>query len=387
MTLKDGKRLIVVLGIVSLLADVTYEGARSLNGQYLAFFGASAATVGFVAGLGELIGYGLRLAFGWLSDKTKRYWFFTILGYAINLLAVPLLALAGNWPVAAFLMIMERMGKAVRAPARDVILSHAAAGIGQGKGFAIHEALDQIGAILGPLVMMLVLAKSGQYQSAYATLAIPAVLALMVLAAARLMYPHPQSAPKEAPPVVEKSPRLLWYYFIGIGLIAAAYADFPLIAFHLKNHNLTAERWIPLYYALAMAIDAFAALAFGWWYDKKGIKALIAAVILSTPFSLLTFSDSSILVAVGMVLWGIGLGAQEAIIRPIVVALVPPEKRGTCFGQLHSVYGLSWFCGSALMGLLYDYSLTWLVAFSVVSQVAAIFVLTTVGKKMKSPTQ
>lgn len=146
-------KFIVLLGVVSLFADATYEGARSINGPYLALLGASATTVGFVAGLGELIGYSLRLVSGYMSDRIGRYWAITLFGYTLNMLAVPALALAGRWEIAAMLMIAERIGKAIRTPARDAMLSHATREIGRGKGFGLHEALDQIGAVLGPLTV------------------------------------------------------------------------------------------------------------------------------------------------------------------------------------------------------------------------------------------
>ncbi|MEK7699337.1 MAG: MFS transporter, partial [Planctomycetota bacterium] len=136
-------RFIVLLGIVSLFADMTYEGARSINGPYLAVLGASATTVGIIAGLGELIGHSLRLVSGYITDRIGRYWAITLFGYAINMIAVPAIALAGRWEIAAILMVTERIGKAIRTPARDAMLSHATREIGRGKGFGLHEALDQ----------------------------------------------------------------------------------------------------------------------------------------------------------------------------------------------------------------------------------------------------
>ena len=156
-------KFVVLLGVVSLFADMTYEGARSITGPYLAILGASATAVGIVAGFGELIGYALRLVSGYISDRTGKYWTVTLFGYFINLLAVPLLALAGSWEVAAFLMITERMGKAIRNPSRDAMLSHATQSIGRGWGFGLHEAMDQIGAILGPLIVATVLYLNGGF--------------------------------------------------------------------------------------------------------------------------------------------------------------------------------------------------------------------------------
>jgi MFS family permease len=149
----DAVKFIILMGIVSLFADMTYEGSRSITGPYLAILRASAVTVGFVAGFGELTGYVIRFFSGYLIDRTHSYWTITLIGYLINLIAVPLLALAGSWEVAAALIIVERIGKGIRVPSRDVMLSHACSQVGQGWGFGLHEALDQIGAILGPLIV------------------------------------------------------------------------------------------------------------------------------------------------------------------------------------------------------------------------------------------
>ena len=285
-------RFIVLLGFVSLFADVTYESARSLTGPYLAILGATGAVVGITAGLGELLGYGLRLFSGLLSDKTRRYWTFTILGYVVNLLAVPLLALANHWPLAVALIITERIGKSIRTPARDVMLSHATATVGRGWGFAIHEAMDQIGAMVGPVIVMIVLAINGSYRYAFAVLAIPAILAIIVLLIARINYPHPQKLESKTPDSSDgKLPAAFWFYLIAIGFVAAGFADYPLIAFHIKSHNIFADKWIPLLYAIAMGIDGLAALLFGKWYDKAGMLSLAAAVVLSSFFALFAFAS------------------------------------------------------------------------------------------------
>ncbi len=382
-----GLRLIVLLGVVSLFADMTYESARSLTGPYLAILGASAAAVGFVAGLGELVGYGLRLASGWIADRTRSYWTVTIVGYGINLLAVPALALANRWEWAAALIVLERLGKAVRAPARDALLAHASSQVGRGIGFALHEAMDQVGAMAGPVLVTLVLAWKGSYPVAFAVLAVPAALALAALAAARVSYPRPRELEAGAGGEVGLSgprafPAEFWMYLAAIGLVAAAYADFPLIAFHLKSRAVVEDKWIPLFYAGAMGVDALAALAFGWWYDRKGIVAVAGAVVFSAVFPALVFSSQAALVAAGMALWGIGMGAQESIARAAVAGLVSADRRATGYGVFNTGFGIAWFAGSALMGVLYARSLPALVGFSVLAQAASLPLLYAVHRRV-----
>lgn len=371
---KTAMRLIILLGLVSLFSDMTYEAARSIVGPYLAILGASGAVVGFVAGAGEFAGYGLRLISGLLSDKTRQYWLLTIVGYLINLFAVPLLALANHWQLAASLIITERIGKAIRTPARDVILSAATSPVSRGWGFAIHEAMDQIGAMTGPFIVMIILAIKGSYKYAFAALTLPACIAIAILIIARINFPHPQrfeeSSTTNRP---DNRPSLaFWIYLIATGFLAAGFADYPLIAFHIKSRMILEDKWIPLLYACVMGIDALSALVFGRLYDKKGLLSLAAAIIISSPFALFAFSDSVYPTIIGLVLWGIGMGSQESIVRAAVADLTPQEKRGTAFGLFNAIFGFSWFLGSAIMGILYDISITSLIVLSISSQLASI---------------
>ena len=379
---KTAFTFVILLGLVSLFGDMTYEGARSISGPYLALLGAGATVVGIVAGLGELVGYGLRLASGYLSDRTGRYWTITLFGYMLNLLAVPLLALAGRWEVAALLMIMERLGKAVRTPARDAMLSHATHEMGRGWGFGLHEAMDQIGAVLGPLIVAAVLYFRGGYRVGFGVLLIPALLALAVLIATRRLYPRPRDLEVAPPELKTKGfSRLFWLYLAGVALIAAGYADFPLIAYHFGQTAAVPPVWIPTLYALAMGVDALAALLFGRWFDQQGLVILALAALLSAFFAPLVFGGGFGLALAGMLLWGIGMGAQESVMRAAIGGLVSPERRGVAYGLLNSGYGLAWFLGSVLMGVLYDISLPALITFSMAAQLAAVPLLWWVGKR------
>jgi MFS family permease len=380
-------RFVILLGIVSLFADMTYEGARSITGPFLAALGASGFAVGLVAGLGELIGYALRLGSGYLADRTARYWVLTISGYALNLLVVPILALAGRWEIAAALMIAERVGKAIRTPARDAMLSHATAEVGHGFGFGLHEALDQAGAVLGPLAVAAALAAGQGYRIGFAILLVPALLALGVLGAAWRACPRPADLEAVSiawPGNARAFPRRFWFYLAAAAAIAAGYADFPLIAYHFGKHAVIAPNLIPVIYAAAMAVDAFAALVFGRLFDRFGLKVLIAATIVSAPFALLVFGGTAALAIAGMVLWGAGMGAQESILRATIATMVPPQRRGTAYGIFNAGYGVAWFLGSAVLGYLYDASLTGLIAFSVIAQFAAIPLLIAVAGATRS---
>ena len=366
-------RFIILVGVVSLFSDMTYEGARSISGPFLGGLKASAAVVGVVAGLGEFLGYTLRLGSGYLADRLGRYWLITFAGYSLNLLAVPLLALAGNWEIAAVLLLLERIGKAIRTPARDAMLSHATASVGRGWGFGFHEAMDQIGAVTGPLIVAAVLYFQGSYRQGFAVLLLPAVLALVVITVAARLYPHPQHLEVSAPALNTTGfTRPYWLYVVAAGLLGAGYADFPLIAYHFGKTALLPAGWIPLFYAIAMAVDAVAALLLGRFFDRLGLPVIVVTAVLSACFAPLVFLGGFKLALAGMVFWGIGMGSLESIIKAGLAEMVPRDRRATGYGLFNAGFGLFWFLGSALMGFLYEFSLGALVAFSVTSQLLAI---------------
>jgi len=298
------------------------------------------------------------------------------------MLAVPLLALAGNWQIAAFLMIAERTGKAIRNPPRDAMLSHATQTMGRGWVFGLHEALDQIGAVLGPLVVTAVLYFKGSYRTGFAVLLVPALLALSVLIAARLLYPRPKDLEVILPESETKGyPRRFWVYIIAASLIGAGYADFPLIAFHFEKASVLSDEMIPILYAVAMGVDALAALVLGSLFDRKGVPVLIFAAVVSAFFAPLVFLAGGYLAFMGMALWGLGMGAQESIMRAVIAKMIPASKRASAYGIFNATFGLSWFLGSVLMGILYDFSVPMLILFSVVSQLASVPVLLWVETK------
>lgn len=367
---------VILIGVVSLFADMTYEGARSISGQYLATLGATGTIVGIVAGLGEFIGYSFRLASGYISDKTGKYWFVIFVGYILNLFAVPLLALAGNWPLAASLMILERFGKAIRTPARDAILSYATNETGRGWGFGLHEAMDQTGAIIGPLIVSCILFFKGSFQTSFAVLLIPALCAMSVLTVAKMLYPRPQDLEIETIDIKKEGfSKRYWLYIVAISCVAAGYIDFPLIAFHFQKISGISEVWVPIFFSIAMASAGLAALICGWLYDKKGLPVLIFVTTVSSLFAPLVFLGGFYLSLMGMILWGIGVGAQESIMRAVVANMVQMNKRATAYGILNIWFGIFWFLGSALMGFLYDVSFISLILFSVGIQLAAVPIL------------
>jgi MFS family permease len=388
MTLRDlnkaaAWKFIILVGVVSLFSDMTYEGARSISGPFLGSLKASAVVVGVVAGLGEFLGYALRLGSGYLADRLGKYWLITFIGYALNLLAVPLLALAGSWEFAAALLLLERIGKAVRTPARDAMLSHATSEVGRGWGFGFHEAMDQIGAVTGPLIVAAVLYYRGGYREGFAVLLLPAVLALVVITVAARLYPHPQHLEVSAPTLETTGfTRPYWLYVVAVGMLGAGYADFPLIAYHFGKTALLPADWIPLFYAVAMGVDAVAALVLGRLFDRLGLPVIMGTAVLSAFFAPLVFLGGFNLALLGMVLWGIGMGSLESIIKAALAEMVPRDRRATGYGLFNAGFGLFWFLGSALMGLLYEFSLGALVAFSVTAQLLSIPIFLVVSRQV-----
>jgi MFS family permease len=397
---KRAMTFVALIGVVSLFADMTYEAARSINGPYLAILGAGSLAVGIVGGLGELLGYALRPLSGNAADRSSRYWTIILTGYIINLFAVPALALTGNWPAAAALMIAERMGKGIRNPPRDVVLSAAGSVIGQGWVFGFHEAMDQIGATLGPLIVALVLFLHGTYRHAYALLALPAVIAVGVVIAGRFVYPHPERFEKSEEPGApavsfqghgdagRRFPALYWIYVTGVMFVAAGFADYPLIAYHFHQARVVPPDLVPVLYAVAMATDAAAALAFGALLDKIGSVSMVIGVAFSLFFAPLVFGFAAGQAAViaafaGMALWGIGMGAHESVMSAIVARIIPFRSRGRAYGVFNAAYGGAWFAGSAILGYLYGVSVEGLIIFSIAAQAISLPFLVIASKRIR----
>ncbi len=382
---KAAFRFVLIIGIVNLWADMTYEGGRGITGPFLGSLGASAAVIGFVAGFGELIGYSLRSVSGYVADKTGRYWIVIFAGYAINMLAVPALALAGSWPVAAALIVAERTGRAIRRPAMEAMISHAGKSMGRGWVFGLNEALDQGGATIGPLITALVLYLKGGYPEAFGVLLISALLCLGTLSAARILYPQPHEleGKPEQPVPTEGFPRAFWIYVAAGALIAAGFADYPLIAFHFQKAAVIRPSVIPVFYAVAMATGALTSLVFGRLLDRLGSSVLLLAFLLSAFFAPFVFWGKAALALVGVILWGIGIGAQDSLLKAALAGIIPAGKRSTAFGVFDTGFGFAWFIGSAAMGLLYASSITGLIVFSVVLQLAALPVLSSAERRTR----
>lgn len=392
--LSQAMLFILLFGIVSLFSDMTHEGASSIRGAYLSLLGASAGAIGFISGLGELIGYSMRYVFGKLTDKTKQYWPMTILGYVLDIIAVPALALVGEhgWVAACGLLVIQRMGKAIKKPAKDTIMSFAASQEGVGKSFGIQEVLDQIGAFLGPVLLYLVMLFQTEgttfqiYSRCFALLAVPGAITLVLLLVTKHKFPNPEHfepTPKEYTPFKMKKEFVL--YIAGISLFAFGFIDYSIIIMHIsktytslasglaETSSLVTSGTLPLLYAGAMLVDAVAALVFGILYDRKGVRALVWSTLISAPFAIFIFSAHTIpSVLFGIALWGVGMGAQESILKAAVTNMVPKTSRATGYGIFEFAFGVFWFLGSWLLGVLYDISIPAMVAVSVIAQLASI---------------
>ena len=379
-------KFVLLVGVMSFFADFTYEGSRSIIGPYLAAMGVGALGISVITGFGELAGYGLRLGTGRLADKTQRYWPVTISGYTLQMAVVPLLALAGNWQIAALLIIAERVGKAIRNPSRDAMLAHAAKEMGYGWGFGLHEALDQFGAMFGPLAIALVLTVShGQYKLAFAALAIPAAITLALVLTARLQYPRPQDL-SAGPAEVTASglPGVFWIYLAGAALAAAGYADYPLIAFHFDQARTVSPALVPVFYAVAMAVSGTGSLIFGRLYDRAGIGVLIPLTVIAAAYAPLVFLGGFSAGLAGAALWGLGMGVQESIIPAAVAPMVSSARRASAYGLFTGAYGIAWFLGSVMIGALFSVSLAAVAVFCVATQLSAVPLIMVVRRRAAS---
>jgi MFS family permease len=384
--------LIILFGLVSLFGDIVYEGARSVNGPYLKTLGANAAIVGLIAGAGEFVGYAVRLFSGYFADRTRAYWLLTFFGYGA-LVSVPLLSLAGVWQLAALFIVVERFGKALRAPARDTIVSQAAKQVGTGFGFGLHEAMDQIGAIAGPLIFSGLFLATGaggkgaaDYQAGFRFLWIPFALVMLCIVFAYLRVPDPaRLEPSVTPGEPEPLTHTFWLYNVFTAVTTLGFVNVVLLAYHFKHQGIMPDAHIPLVYAVAMAVDGVAAVAVGLWYDRlkaaanserAGILTLVALPVLSAAVPVLGFTRNYWLGGAAVLLWGVIMGAHETVMRSAVADLTPVRRRGTGYGVFNMTYGVSIALGTIVSGLLYETSLRLMVVYCVVMQaLAAAFFL------------
>jgi len=381
-------KFVLMVGAMSFFADFTYEASRSIIGQFLGLLGAGALAIAMVTGFGELLGYGLRLFSGRGADRTGLYWPITIGGYILQMSVVPLLALASSWQIAAVLVIAERVGKAIRNPPRDAMLSHAAKQMGYGWGFGVHEALDQFGALFGPLLVAFVVASThDNYRLAFAVLAVPAVIMLSLLAVARLLYPRPQDLePVTTPMQTHGLPRVFWIYLFAAALVAAGFADFPIMAFHFEQAGSVSATYVPIFYAAAMAVSGTGSLVFGRLFDRFGIGLLVPVTVVAAAYAPLVFLGGFWPALIGSCLWGLGMGVHESIIPAAVAPMVSPARRASAYGFFTGIYGVAWFAGSTAIGALFGVSLGIVVIFAVVAELAAVPLVLLVRRHTRATT-
>ena len=365
-------RFVILIGVVNLFADLTYEGARSVTGPFLAQLGATAAIVSIVSGVAEFLGYALRAITGYVADKTGRYWTLTFVGYTINLLAVPGLALAGNWPAAACLIAGERTGRALRRPIVQGMLSHAKSEVGSGRAFGINESLDALGATIGPLVIAIVIGWGGNYRLGFGILLAPALLSLGLLGVVRRRYPNPRAFEGSTGEQSNQLPRSYWWYVGAGALIGFGFVDFSLIAFHFQQAGTLQGSLIPMSYAVAMAAGAAANFLLGSLYDRVGFPILFGTFLIGSLFTPLVFFGPPVFAWLGMALWGINKGAQDTLLKPAIAPLIAPARRSTAFGIFDTCFGAAWLTGSIAFGLLYDKSLPLLVTISIIGQLLSL---------------
>lgn len=363
---------VFTMGIVNLFGDTTYEGGASINGQFLGSLGASAAAISIIAGAGEFLGYSLRSVAGWTADKTGRYWPITFVGFAINLFAVPAMAIAGNWQVAGLLILAERTGRAIRKPTVEAMLSYSTGRLGTGWVYALNTALDETGATIGPLLMAFAVYRHASYRTSYSLLLISASLAFVALIVARLLFPVPSRLEGERTARAEGFTPAFWLYMIAAACFGAGLMSFEFISVHLASHRTVSEQWIPAFLGISTAFGVLANLVLGRLYDRAAIPTVVGAVFVSALFSPFVFLGGFGVALFGMLLWGVGYAVQDTLFKALVADRLPEGRRNFAFGIFYTGYGGGWLIGSIATGLLYHISVVGVIAFSMAVQLGAI---------------
>jgi MFS family permease len=384
-------RFVLTMGVVNLFADITYEGGGSINGAFLGSLGASVAAVTMIAGAGEFLGYSVRALAGYFADRSGRYWPLTFVGYLVNLLAVPAMAFATGWPAAATLVFAERVGRALRKPTVEAMLSYTTSRYGKGWVYAVNSALDETGATLGPLLVAAVLFFGGGYRAAYATLLASSVLALASLTLARQRFPLPSRldeqvggpAEPHSPPEGSRHFALsYWLFMCAASCFAAGLLSYELISFHLTRTRMATEVGAPLLLAFATGGGVVANLVLGRTYDRYGLPVVLIAVLLSACCAPLVFLGGPATLILAMPLLGIGYAVQDTLLKAIVAGVMPHSRRSLAFGLFYTGYGCGWLAGSVVMGLLYERSRSGLVLFAVLAQLASLLLFVPAWRRM-----
>ena len=375
---------------------MVYEGARSVTGPLLASLGASAVLVGLVSGAGEAMALLLRVVSGSWADRSGRYWSLTFAGYAMTAICVPALAitpfLAGaGLAVACVLILGERVGKAVRSPSKTALLAHAAAAVGLGRGFGVHQALDQAGAVAGPLLVAAVIAAAGAIWPAMAVLIIPGAVALLVLVRIRRSMGDPVESRDEAASTATtddpehresvlsrfhgRLPRVFWLFAAACAATTGGLVTFAVIAYHLTQDHVVPIAAVPLIYAAAMGAGALAALGSGWLFDRTRGRILVGLPLLVAAVPVLAFAGSPPIAIAGVLLWGVAAAVLDSSIKALVADLVPASRLATAYGVFAAVQGAAAIGGGVMAGALYERSLPILIAAVAASQVVALVLL------------
>jgi MFS family permease len=388
-------RTVVGFGVVSLAADMVYEGARSVTGPLLASLGASAVLVGLISGAGEATALLLRLVFGSMADRSRRYWTLTFVGYGLTAVCVPALAItpflaSAGLAVACVLILGERLGKAVRSPAKTALLAHAATAVGLGRGFGVHQALDQIGAVAGPLLVAAIAAVAGTIWPAMAVLIIPGAVAMLMLLRIWRSMGNPVASTEDTAPAERiadqrresvlsrmhgELPGVFWLFAAAAAAASAGLVTFAVISYHLTQDHVVTIAAVPLIYAAAMGAEAVSALGSGWLFDRTKGGALLGLPFLIAAVPVLAFAGSPLIAIVGVLLWGAAGGILDSTVKALVADLVPPPRRATAYGIFAAVQGAAAVAGGVLAGALYERSLPILIAVVAVIQLMALILL------------
>lgn len=375
--LRAALMFILLFGVISALGDTTYEGARSIYGNYLLYLGADAAIIGFITGLGEFLGYAVRLISGYIVDKTHNSWIVTIIGY-VMIISVPLLAFTNSWETAAILINSERLGKAIRSPGKDTLISHASKLLGSGYGFGLSEAMDQVGAIIGPLIFAFVLLYLNSYKTGFTILWIPTIFLIIIVLYTRFKYPNPEKM--ESEPIVEgnfqslKSRKFI-YYMLFIFFSVFGFVTFPILSYYFLNHHIMGPAMVPTLYAVAMALDGVFALFIGKVYDKKGNRILYLIPIMTVLMVLLVFNNNLILAILAIMFWGCTMGIHETILKANIADMVPMDSRGKAYGIFNTVYGFAFLIGSSLIGVIYAISTNYIILIVLIVEFISVLML------------
>ncbi len=349
-------RSVWLIGLISLVNDSASEMMYPLIPLYLSgVLMAGPRVLGLIEGVAEAIASLLKLWAGVMVDRSGRSKPWIIGGYGLAGLARPAIAFVGNWPLLLVLRVADRIGKAVRAAPRDALLAASISSTQRGLAFGLHRAMDNSGAVIGPLLAWALLAHGLPLQQVFLWALLPGVACLLLTTGLR-DAPPPAAPPPGFSWALASLPVPLRRYLAVVALFTLGNSSNMFLLLRAKELGV-AEAQVPLLWAAVSAVAALFSVPLGSLSDRVGrMRLLVVGYVAYALFyvGMAVWAEPGWRLYLLFGLYGIFMAATEGVERALMADLAPVEQRGTAFGWLNLVMGAMLLPASLLFGALWE---------------------------------